>query len=60
LKKCLTDPVANSPRPREAEIKDDPGTIWLQGQHSGFNVPVVLAGDFNVSLTDTDVYKPKR
>jgi len=27
LKKCLTDPVASSPRPREAEIQDDPGTI---------------------------------
>ncbi|MEN0037948.1 MAG: hypothetical protein AAGC78_12820 [Cellvibrio sp.] len=26
-KKCLTQPTASSPRPREAEIKDDPGTI---------------------------------
>lgn len=26
-KKCQTQPVASSPRPREAEIKDEPDTI---------------------------------
>ena len=27
LKKCGTDSAVSYPRPREAEIKDDPGTI---------------------------------